>query len=125
MKYDCFSNGVLLKLYLMCKKNHVLEKYEQVTIPNNSIFAEELIYNILKSDWLINEDVLNKNNDHLKRIENYFKAIIEVSEDNQDIKIQFRNKLYSYFLETFNKTKHSDGEIVSADKVLKLELDKK
>lgn len=122
MKYDCFSNGVLLSLYLMCKKNHVFEKYLQVTIPNNSIYSQELIYNILRSDWLINEESLNKNDDNLKRIENYFKAMIIASEDRQDIKIQFRNKLYSYFLETLKRIETGESIIVQNDKVLKLEM---
>ena len=122
MRYDCFSNGVLLRLYLLCKKNHFLSTNECITIPNNSIYSEELIYNILKSDWLINEDLVNTNGEELQKKKNYFEAIIEVSEDCQDIKIQFRNKLYSYFLETYEKILKEEYQRYESGKVLKLDM---
>ena len=121
MKYDCFSNGLLLKLYLMCNKNSIFEKCDQVTILNNCIFTEELIYNILKTDWLINEDLIKEDSDELGRRKNYFKALIEASEDRQDIKVQFRNKLYSYFIETYDKLKDKDFTKDNVIKILKLD----
>ena len=124
MKYDCFSNGILLKFYLMCKSKHVFAKYDQVSIPNNSIFTEELIYNILKSDWIINEELVDSDDDELKRRETYFKALIEVSEDNRDIKIQFRNKLYEYFVRKYEYIKNHGLNPCSDDKILKLEKHK-
>ena len=120
MQFDCFSNDILLKLYLMCKSKNIIGKYDQLTIPNNSLFSEELIYNILKCDWLIDERLLENDRDELERRKNYFKAILEVSETRQDIKIQFRNKLYSYFIEMYEKIKN-EKELNHSDKVLRLD----
>lgn len=120
MKYDCFSNGILLKLYLICQKHHILKKYEQVAIFNNSVFNEEIIYNIFKTDWLINKELINNDKDELLRRKNYFEAVTQFSEDVRDIKVQFRNKLYCYFLTTFERIREGDNRTVSNDKVLKL-----
>ena len=122
MKFECFSNGILLSLYLKSKKDNLIEKYDRITIPNNSIFNEELIFNILKTEWLIDEDLMEEDMDNLKRRENYFKAMVEVSEDNQDIKIQFRNKLFNYFIETYESIKEMTKEERVKEKVLKNEM---
>ena len=103
MKFECFSNDILLKLYLKCKSDGILEKNEVVTILNNNPFNAEVIYNIFKTEWLIDERLLENDLEELKRRENYFKAMIEVSEAREDIKIQFRNKLYQYFIDTINR----------------------
>ena len=121
MKYDCFSNGILLELYLMCKNNQVFNNYNQVMIENNSMFNEELIFNIFKADWLINEELINQYDSDLKSRKNYFKAILEVSEDNRDIKVQFRNKLYEYFIETYDSLNDVKENIYEENKVLKLD----
>lgn len=124
MKYDCFSNGLLLELYLMCKNNQVFGKYNQIIIENNSKFNEELIFNIFKTDWLINEDLINQYDSDLKNRRNYFLAMIEASEDNQDIKIQFRNKLYEYFIKTYDNLNNDKSIVYEEKKVLKLEKNK-
>ena len=120
MQFECFSNDILLKLYLKCVSENILHKYDQIIIPNDSIFNEELIYNIFKTEWLIDERLLENNDDELKRRENYFKAIIEVSEKRQDIKIQFRNKLFKYFLEKYDYLKNNHDIKNVESKVLKL-----
>ena len=121
MKYDCYSNGILHKLYLICKNKHALEKYEQITITNDSIFAEELIYNILKTDWLINEELVDTYDDELKRRIIYFKAMIESSDDSKDIKVQFRNKLFAHFIKEYNRLKDNKEHNYEEKKVLILE----
>ena len=121
MKFECFSNGLLLKLYLKCANEQILDKYNQVTIVNNSMFTEELIYNIFKAEWLIDERLLKNNSDELERRKNYYKTIIEVSEARQDIKIQFRNKLFEYFIKTYDLIKNNVSENDTSVKVLKLD----
>ncbi len=105
MKFDAYSNGVLLKLYLECKVKHLFEIEDEITIINDTPLMEEIIYNIIKADWLIDERLLDPYNDDLNRRENYFKALLSVSEDAKDLKIQFRNKLYEYFIYCFEKYK--------------------
>ena len=120
MQFECFSNDILLKLYLKCAKENLLYKYDQITIPNDSIFNEELIYNIFKTEWLIDERLLKNNRDELNRRNNYFKAIVEASERREDIKIQFRNKLFKYFIESYSNIDSHLGKKDSETKVLKL-----
>lgn len=121
MKYESFSNGLLLSLYLRCKKDNLLEKADQVTIINNCPFSEELIYNIFKTDWLIDERLIGVYNSDLPRRKNYFEAMIEASEDRQDVQIQFRNKLFAYFLKTYEKIKNN-SETKRDEKELRKEI---
>ena len=120
MQFECFSNDILLKLYLKCANESVFCKYDQVTILNNSLFSEELIYNIFKTEWLIDEQLIKNDNDELKRRENYFKAMVEASEYRQDIKIQFRNRMFKYFIETYDDIKNNQAKQKDNIKVLKL-----
>lgn len=120
MQFECFSNDILLKLYLKCVNENLLYKYDQITIPNDSIFNEELIYNIFKTEWLIDERLLENNRDELKRRKNYFKAIIDASERREDIKIQFRNKLFKYFIDSYDYLSSHLDEKKDEIKVLKL-----
>ena len=125
MKFDCFSNGILYKLYLMCKTNQAFDQYKKVVIPNNSIFMEELIYNIFKAEWLINEEIVDSNNyDELLRKRRYFEAMIDASDDVRDTKIQFRNKLFEYFIKTYDNLKENKENSYDTDKILKLEKNK-
>ena len=121
MQFECFSNDILLKLYLRCANENILYKYDRITIPNNSLFTEELIYNIFKTEWLIDERLLDNNRDELNRRNNYFKALVEASEARQDIKIQFRNKLLKYFIETYDYIKNNNVKREGNTKVLKLD----
>ena len=119
MQFACFSNNILLKLYLKCKREGVFEKYDKVSILNDNIYNEELIYNILKAEWLIDERLISNNPYELALRKNYFQAMIEASESVQNIKIQFRNKLFSYFLETYDFIQHNNN-FIDDSKVLKL-----
>jgi len=101
MRFDVFSNGILMKLYQECKGKHIIETEEQYTIVNDSKLAEEIIYNIMKAQWLIDERLVDPYNPELKQRENYFKALLSVSDDTQDVKTQFRNKLLEHFLKSY------------------------
>lgn len=120
MQFECFSNGILLKLFLKCANENILRKYDQVTIMNDGIFNEELIYNIFKTEWLIDEELFKNDQDELKRRKNYFAALLDASEQRQDIKIQFRNKLLKYFLEKYDFLKDNYYDNDNKLKVLKL-----
>ena len=110
MKFDVFSNGVLKKLYDECKSHHIIHKEKEFTIHNNGMLAEEIIYNILKAEWLIDERLVDPYNPELKQRENYFRALLSVSEDSQDIKVQFRNKLIEHFIRSYHKAMEQRAE---------------
>ena len=110
MKFDIYSNGILKKLYDECKKNHTLFKEQEFTIMNDGKLAEEIIYNIMKAQWLIDERLVDPYNPELPGRENYFKALLSVSDDSTDIKTQFRNKLLEHFLRSYHKAKREREE---------------
>ena len=112
MKFDIYSNGILKKLFDECKKDHSLFKEHNFTIVNDNKLAEEIIYNIMKAEWLIDERLVDPYNPELPGRENYFKALLSVSEDSQDIKIQFRNKLLEHFIRSYHKAKREREEKV-------------
>ena len=112
MKFDIYSNGILKKLFDECKKDHSLFKEHNFTIVNDNKLAEEIIYNIMKAEWLIDERLVDPYNPELPGRENYFKALLSVSEDSTDIKTQFRNKLLEHFIRSYHKAKREREEKV-------------
>ena len=85
---------------------HIYKK----NIHNKGMLAEEIIYNILKAEWLIDERLVDPYNPELKQRENYFRALLSVSEDSQDIKVQFRNKLIEHFIRSYHKAMEERAE---------------
>ena len=91
---------------------------KQICIVNNNFYTEEIIYDIIRADWLVNKDNINISEEQLidiiKQLNNLVNKIDDINDDDKKSKskLQLKNKIKQlrYYFYELERIEHNDLE---------------